>query len=130
MLDVHTDRIGDITVVACSGDFDASQDASRLCDTVCEEGDSRLLVLDFSEVESITEQGLTVLSSLDSWANKYKVDMKLFNPPLSVNNEVEEWRQKADSLEIVPLGRFTELIRLAQNVRREHAPFTVDQIAA
>jgi hypothetical protein len=130
MLDVHTDRIGDVTVVACSSDFDVRQDISKLRDIVRRESDSRLLVLDFSKVELITSEQLGALSTLDSCASKYEVDVKLFNLPLSLNDQIEEWRSRAGSLEIVPLERFTDLIVLAQNARREGAPHLVDQFAA
>ena len=130
MISVHTDRIGDVAVVACAGELQQLRDASSLRDTVRHESDSRLLVLDFSEVESVSREGLGALTALEMWAADLGIDLKLFNPRLAVRYKLEAWSRKAGFLEIVPLDRVTELVVLAQNATKERHARPVEKIAA
>ena len=130
MLSVHTDRIGDVAVVACSGELQQLNDVSALRDTVREQSQSRLLVLDLSELESVSREGLSALSALEMWAANRGIDLKLFNPRLSVRYELEAWSRKAGFLEIVPSDRVTELVVLAQNIGQEQTTLPVEQMAA
>jgi len=127
VLNVQTDRIGDVVVIACSGELAQEEDAFRLYSAAISHWHSRLLVLDLTKVESVGNYGLKTLTALQTWADQCRTDLKLFNPRSSVRSKLKEWTEGPDCLDIVTLDRLSDLIVLAQN-----APNTshFDELAA
>jgi anti-anti-sigma regulatory factor len=58
MLTVHIENIGDLTVIECEGRIVRSEAAFKLRDAVTLQSDSRIIVLDLSEVSAIEGGGL------------------------------------------------------------------------
>ena len=58
MLQIHTDRVGDVAVVQCEGRLVRSDAAFRLRDEVISQVDARAIVLDLSEVNALEGGGL------------------------------------------------------------------------
>jgi len=115
VLNVHTDRIGDVAVIACTGELTDEEQVSRLYAAALAQWHSRLLVVDLTKVESLGQDGIRALTDLQAWANHCRTDLKLFNPRSSVRCKLREWTKSKDSLEIVTLDRLSDLIVLAQN---------------
>ncbi|SPE45217.1 Anti-sigma-factor antagonist [Candidatus Sulfotelmatobacter sp. SbA7] len=80
MLTIDVERTGDVAVVRCGGRIVRGQEVRALRSAVVSEKDSRIVVLDLSEVESLDAGGLTTLLSLHQWARSRGVQLKLVNP--------------------------------------------------
>ncbi|MGO9123617.1 MAG: STAS domain-containing protein [Terriglobales bacterium] len=80
MLTIDVERTGDVAVVRCSGRIVRGHEVRTLRSAVVSERDSRIVVLDLSDVESLDAGGLTTLLSLHQWARSRGVQLKLVNP--------------------------------------------------
>ncbi len=89
MLSVHMENIGEMAVIDCEGRIVRSEDAFKLRDAVNLQSDSRIIVLDLSEVSAIAGGGLGMLMFLQRWSCDHDIKLKLFNPRLSVWNSLK-----------------------------------------
>jgi anti-anti-sigma regulatory factor len=89
MLNVHIEKIGDVTVVQCEGRIVRSDAAFKLRDAVTQQIDARVILLDLSEVETLGGGGLGMLVFLQQWSRKYGIDLKLFDPPDPIRRSLE-----------------------------------------
>jgi anti-anti-sigma factor len=80
MLTIDVEKSGDVAVVRCGGRIVRGEEVRTLRTAVVAEKDSRIVVLDLSEVESLDAGGLTTLLSLHQWARSRGVQLKLVNP--------------------------------------------------
>ena len=80
MLTIDVERTGDVAVVRCAGRIVRGQEVHTLRAAVIGEKDSRIVVLDLTEVESIDAGGLNTLVSLHEWSRGRGVQLKLVNP--------------------------------------------------
>src|ERR1700683_1955099 len=80
MLTIDVEKTGDVAVVRCNGRIVRGEEVRTLRSAVVSEKDSRIVVLDLSEVESLDAGGLTTLLSLHQWARSRGVQLKLVNP--------------------------------------------------
>jgi len=80
MLTIDVEKTGDVAVVRCGGRIVRGEEVRTLRSAVVSEKDSRIVVLDLSEVESLDAGGLTTLLSLHQWARCRGVQLKLVNP--------------------------------------------------
>jgi len=80
MLNIDVERTGDVAVVRCSGRIVRGEEVRTLRHAVVAEKDSRIVVLDLAEVESVDAGGLTTLLSLHQWARSRGVQLTLVNP--------------------------------------------------
>jgi anti-anti-sigma factor len=80
MLTIDVEKTGDVAVVRCGGRIVRGQEVRALRCAVVAEKDSRVVVLDLSDVESLDAGGLTTLLSLHEWALSRGVQLKLVNP--------------------------------------------------
>ena len=90
MLSIYIDNIGDMAVVQCDGSIVRSEAALKLRQAVNSQGDSRIIVLDLSEVPVIEGGGLSMLVFLQRWALDRSVQFKLFNPRQSVRDRLRQ----------------------------------------
>jgi len=84
MLHLSVETIGQLSVIECKGRIVQSDAAFRLRAAVTSHGDSRIIVLDISEVSAIEGGGLGMLVFLDQWARDHAIDFKLCAPMGSV----------------------------------------------
>ena len=89
MLSVHVEHLGDVVVVECEGTIDRSDAALQLRDTITQQRDARIIVLDLSEVRAIEDGGLGMLLFLQRWAHDHDIRLKVFNPIQSVLDKLE-----------------------------------------
>lgn len=80
MLTIDVEKNGDVAVVRCGGRIVRGEEVRTLRSAVVSEKESRIVVLDLSEVESLDAGGLTTLLSLHQWARSRGVQLKLVNP--------------------------------------------------
>jgi anti-anti-sigma factor len=79
MLTVRTERAEDVVVVKCAGRIVRGQEPT-LRNAVLAEKQTRIIVLDLSDVESLDAGGLTLLVDLHRWTESNRVHLKLVNP--------------------------------------------------
>lgn len=80
MLTVDIEKTGDVAVVKCSGRIVRGEEVRTLRNAVVSEEDTRIVVLDLSEVESLDAGGLAALVSLHHWTRNHGIQLKLVNP--------------------------------------------------
>src|SRR5277367_3146261 len=80
MLTIDVEKTGNVAVVRCNGRIVRGEEVRTLRGAVVSEKDSRIVVLDLSEVQSLDAGGLTTLLSLHQWALSRGVQLKLVNP--------------------------------------------------
>ncbi len=80
MLTIDIEKTGDVAVVRCNGRLVRGEEDHTLYTTVVAQKDSRIVVLDLSDVESLDADGLTTLLCLHQWALGRGVQLKLVNP--------------------------------------------------
>jgi len=80
MPNVHIDNVGNMAVVECEGRFVRSDAAFKLRDAVTAQADSRVVVLDLTEMEVIGGGVIGMLVFLQRWAYDHDIRFKLFNP--------------------------------------------------
>lgn len=89
MLDLHVEKIGELAVVDCAGRIVQSEAAFKLRETVISLRDARTIVLDLSDVSAIEGGGLGMLMFLQRWANYRGIELRLFNPTISVRDRLD-----------------------------------------
>jgi len=90
MFKVSVDKIGQMAIVQCDGRIVQSEAAFKLRDAVTAQTDSRVVVLDLSEVYALEGGGLGMLIFLQRWAYDHDIRLKLFNPSKSVRERLEK----------------------------------------
>jgi anti-anti-sigma factor len=92
MLTIDTETMGDVAVVRCNGRIVRGEAIFTLRNAVVSETDTRIVVLDLSEVESLDAGGLTALLSLHHWTRSHAIQLKLVNPSNFVREVLERTR--------------------------------------
>lgn len=86
---LNIERFGDVAIIECERRIVQGEAAHRLRNAVIAEAESRMIVLDLSEVEAIEGGGLGMLAYLQLWAFARDISLKLFNPSSRVLARVE-----------------------------------------
>jgi len=92
MLTIAVDRNGVLSVVRCRGRIVRGQEVHALRTAVLGEKQSRMIVLDLTEVQSLDAGGLNTLVSLHTWAGGRGVQFKLANPSPFVHQMLRRTR--------------------------------------
>ncbi len=80
MLTIDVEKTGDVAVVRCVGRLVRGEEVCTLREAVVSEKDTRIVVLDLSDLETLDAGGLAALLSLRQWAAEHGVQLKLVNP--------------------------------------------------
>jgi anti-anti-sigma factor len=80
MLTLDVEKANDVAVVRCSGRLVRGTEIATLRNRVVSEKNTRIVVLDLSEVEALDAGGLNALVSLQLWSCNHGVQLKLVNP--------------------------------------------------
>jgi anti-anti-sigma factor len=80
MLSIDVEKNGEVAVVRCSGRLVRGAEVTTLRDAVISEKNTRVIVLDLSEVQMLDAGGLNALVSLHLWSRSRAVQLKLVNP--------------------------------------------------
>jgi len=92
MLTLDVEKAGDVAVVRCAGRLVRGTEISTLRNAVVSENNTRIVVLDLSEVEALDAGGLNALVSLQLWSKNHGVQLKLVNPSPFVRDMLERMR--------------------------------------
>jgi anti-anti-sigma factor len=92
MLTIDVEKTGDVAVVRCAGRIVRGEEVRMLRNAVVSENDTRIVVLDLSDVEMLDAGGLTALLSLHQWARSRGIQLKLVNPSHFVREVLERTR--------------------------------------
>ena len=111
MLTLNVEHFGDMAVIECYGRIVQSDAAFRLRNAVIVEAESRMIVLDFSEIEAVESGGLGMLAYLQLWAFAHDVKLKLFNPSDAVRERIEH--ASLHPCQIATLDEMTALLMVA-----------------
>jgi anti-anti-sigma regulatory factor len=117
MLDLAIEKIGDLAVVECLGRIVRSEAAFKLREAVTSLPDMGIIVLDLSEVSAIEAGGLDMLLSLQRWAYDRDIQLKLFNPRLSVRERLEYVSSKPQ----FDIATLQEVLALMVNANSRYA---------
>ena len=89
MLTIDVEKADDVTVVHCGGRLVRGADVSTLRDAVVSEKNTRIVVLDLSELEFMDGGGLNAFVSLHHWARHHGIQLKLVNPSRFINEMLD-----------------------------------------
>src|ERR1017187_3243125 len=92
MLKLHIERIGDVAVIQCAGRIVQRDATFKLRDTVRQQRDARVILLDLSDVESLGGSGLGMLLLLERWTSERGIQFKIIGPPDRVRQSLERAR--------------------------------------
>jgi len=92
MLKLHIERIGDMAVIHCEGRIVQSDATFKLRDTVRQQRDARVILLDLSDVESLGGSGLGMLLFLERWTSERGIQFKIVDPPDRIRQSLERAR--------------------------------------
>jgi len=80
MLTINVETFKDLVIVRCTGRIVRGENIRTLKTEVISANDTRLIVLDLSEVESIDAAGLSALVSLHHRSRSRGIQLRLVNP--------------------------------------------------
>jgi anti-anti-sigma factor len=80
MLTINVEKLKDLAIVRCTGRIVRGENIRPLKGGVIAAKDTRLIVMDLSEVEAIDAAGLSALVSLHHWSRSRGVQLRLVNP--------------------------------------------------
>ena len=86
MLTIDVEKTNDVAVVRCIGRIVRGDAVRTLRNAAVSQADTRILVLDLSEVEALDGGGLSALVSLYHWAHSRRIQLKLVNPSLFIRD--------------------------------------------
>jgi anti-anti-sigma factor len=92
MLTLDVEKANDVAVVRCSGRLVRGTEIATLRNAVVSEKNTRIMVLDLSEVEALDAGGLNALVSLQLWSRNHGVQLKLVNPSRFVREMLTSMR--------------------------------------
>ncbi|HZP64460.1 MAG TPA: STAS domain-containing protein [Terriglobales bacterium] len=116
MLNIDVEKTGDVAVVRCAGRIVRGQEVHTLRTAVIAEKQSRIVVLDLSDVEIIDAGGLNTLVSLHEWARSRGVQLKLVNPSHFVHEMLT--RTKLDR--VFDISTFRRTLHVLTGVECSH----------
>ena len=99
MLKITIERIGDTAVIHCEGRVVQSAAVFRLRDAVTQQGNTRVVLVDLSDVRAVGGGGLGMLVFLQRWAQEHGIQFKVIDPPAFVRQRLRQVRW-ASGLEI------------------------------
>ena len=99
MPSVYVDKVGEMAIVECAGRFVRKAAALKLQDAVTSQAETRVVVLDLTEMLSIGRGSIGVLTRLQRWAQENHIRLALFNPSRTVWNKLKRVNFEVATLE-------------------------------
>ncbi len=88
MFGVHKEKIGDVSVILCRGRMVGGEAALKLRDEVRQQEETRVVLLDLSELVSLGGDVMGMLAVLQVWTRGLGIQFKLFDPPPGVRQDL------------------------------------------
>ena len=89
MLSIDVEKSEHVAVARCVGRLVRGEAVRTLNNAVISENDTRIIVLDLSDVDAIDAGGLSALVSLHEWTETRGIQLKLVNPSHFVREVLE-----------------------------------------
>jgi anti-anti-sigma factor len=99
MLRVTAEGLGDVSIVHCEGRIVQSDSVFLLRDKVRQQRNARVILLDFTDVDSLGGGGLGMLVFLQRWTREREIQLQIFDPPYRVRRILES--QSSDAFTII-----------------------------
>ena len=80
MLNIVIQNTGDVAILRCSGRMVRGEAMQTLRSTVVSRASARIIVLDLAQVKFLDAGGLAMLLSLNEWAGRQGIQLKLTSP--------------------------------------------------
>jgi anti-anti-sigma regulatory factor len=109
MFGVHKEKIGDVSVILCKGRMAGGEAALKLRDEVRRQEDTRVVLLDLSELVSLGGDVMGMLVALQLWTRGLGIQFKLFDPPPGVRQDLRRLHSTAE-FEIVSIDDVLSLL--------------------
>ncbi len=109
MFNLNVRRIGKVALIHCEGRIVRSDAAFRLRDAVVQQKSARVVLLDLYGVGALDGGGLGMLLFLQVWTRDRGIQLKMFDPPAGVRQNLERARSAA-AVEIVGMGEVLSLL--------------------
>ena len=109
MFNLNVRRIGKVALIHCEGRIVRSDAAFRLRDAVVQQKSARVVLLDLYGVGALDGGGLGMLLFLQVWTRDHGIQLKMFDPPAGVRQNLERARSAA-AVEIVGMGEVLSLL--------------------
>jgi len=119
MMTIEVDKSGDVAVVKCAGRLVRGVEVRTLRQAVVSEANTRVIMLDLSDVEALDAGGLAALLSLRQWARERKVQLKLVNPSHFVQEVLA--RTRLDS--VFDISRFDHALYVLGGCERQQTSY-------
>ena len=119
MLTIEVDKSGVVAVVKCVGRLVRGEEVRTLRQAVVSEADTRVIMLDLSDVEALDAGGVAALISLRQWARERNVQLKLVNPSHFVHEVLA--RTRLDS--VFEISRFDHALYVLGGCERSQTSF-------
>jgi anti-anti-sigma factor len=121
MFRVAVDRSGDVAVLQCRGRIVRGDATYILRDAVAAQRNTRIIVLDLSEVGALDGSGLGMLVSLHRWTRDNSVQLKLTNPaPL-----VQEMLERTRLTKVLDVSSMEEALTILESPVSPHRAWAV-----
>jgi anti-anti-sigma factor len=92
MLTIDVEKTGDVAVVHCAGRLVRGAEVCTLRNAVVSEKNTRIVVLDLSQLEFLDGGGLNALVSMHHWTRNHGIQLKLVNPSAFVREMLARTR--------------------------------------
>ncbi|MBI3475027.1 MAG: STAS domain-containing protein [Acidobacteria bacterium] len=96
MLNLVVEKIGDVTVIHCTGRIVRSEAAFQLRSAVIRQTDARVVLLDLSRVGAVEGGGLGMVVFLHLWARDHGIQLRVVSPVDGVRQSLERARHDTD----------------------------------
>ena len=96
MFGLHQEKIGDVSVIICTGRMAGCDAVLELRDEVRRHGDARVVLLDLSELVSLGADVMGILVVLQVWTRGLGIQFKLFDPPPGVPRNLQGRRSTSE----------------------------------
>jgi anti-sigma B factor antagonist len=89
MLNIEVEKTQGVALVKCAGRLVRGEEVRALKNAVVSEADTRMIVLDLSEVSALDANGLTALVTLHHWTVGRGIQLRVVNPSPFVREMLE-----------------------------------------
>ncbi len=111
MLTIDIEKTGDIAIVRCIGRIVRGESVATLRNTVVSKANTRVILLDLSDVEAIDAGGLSAMLSLYHWSRARDVQFSVVNP----SHFIHEVLVRTGLDQVLEISKFENLISVLRS---------------
>ena len=111
MLTIDIEKTGDIAIVRCIGRIVRGESVATLRNTVVSKTNTRVILLDLSDVEAIDAGGLSAMVSLYHWSRSRGVQFSLVNP----SHFIHEVLVRTGLDQVLEISKFEDLLAVLRS---------------